>query len=88
MKKYEKGGAVEEPKDEKGNRTKYIESFPENVVTRGAAKVSSMLDKMGFRQDKTFEGKTAKEPIRKANGGMVSVKGQGKVMKKKGCKVY
>jgi hypothetical protein len=88
MKKYAEGGkADKDEKDEKGNRTKYIESFPDNVVTRSAAKVSGMLDKMGFRQDETFKDKTAKKPIKRAKGGMVTARGQGKVMKKRGCKI-
>jgi hypothetical protein len=89
MKKYEKGGAVEEPKkDEKGNRTKYVESFPPSMLQKGAAKASQLLDKLGFRQDEAYEGKSAKEPVKKAKGGMITARGQGKVMKTKSCKMY
>jgi len=75
-------------KDTKSARTKMIEEMPSNPLQRGAAKVSDFLDRMGVRQDDKYEGKTKDDVVKKAKGGMVTARGQGKVMKSKSCKMY
>ena len=61
----------EEKKVEKSARTQIIESMPENVMQRGAAKVSNFLDKFGITESKKYEGKTADDLTKKRAGGYV-----------------
>ena len=61
----------EEKKVEKSARTQIIESMPENVLQRGASKVSNFLDKFGITESKKYEGKTADDLTKKRSGGSV-----------------
>lgn len=67
--------------DEKSTRTKMIEeagvdedmSGIKKIVKKGAAAASSLLDRLGVRQEKEYEGKTKEElQVKKAKGGKVS----------------
>jgi hypothetical protein len=60
-----------EKKVEKSSRTQIIESMPENVFQRGAAKVSNFLDKIGVTEKEKYEGKTADDLTKKRAGGYV-----------------
>ncbi len=60
-----------EKKVEKSSRTQIIESMPENVLQRGAAKVSNFLDKIGVTEKEKYEGKTADDLTKKRAGGYV-----------------
>jgi len=60
-----------EKKVEKSSRTQIIESMPENVLQRGAAKVSNFLDKIGVTEKEKYEGKTADDLTKKRAGGYI-----------------
>ena len=66
--------AKEEEKDTRSSRTKMIEDIPtQNFMTRSAAKVSRVLDKMGFTQEEKYKDKKYGEQ-KKAKGGTVKAK--------------
>lgn len=61
-------------------RTKMLKEAPvdedmgpiKRAVKSGAVKVSELLDRMGMKQEKEYEGKTKEElAVKKAKGGMV-----------------
>jgi hypothetical protein len=61
-----------EKKDD-GGRTKYIDrKMPEGKGKDVLMGTSRFFDKMGLRQDKTYEGKSDEEIVKKRSGGKVS----------------
>ena len=63
---------------EKSTRTKMIEDAPseskaKNIVKKGAAAISSLADKLGFTQEKEYEGKT-KDELKMKNSDLVGKK--------------
>ena len=64
----------EKKKDkEDGGRTKYIDrKMPEGKGKDVLMGTSRLFDKMGLRQDKTYEGKSDEEIVKKRAGGKVS----------------
>jgi len=64
----------EKKKDkEDGGRTKYIDrKMPEGKGKDVLMGTSRFFDKMGLRQDKTYEGKSDEEIVKKRSGGKVS----------------
>jgi len=64
----------EKKKDkEDGGRTKYIDrKMPEGKGKDVLMSTSRFFDKMGLRQDKTYEGKSDEEIVKKRSGGKVS----------------
>jgi uncharacterized protein RhaS with RHS repeats len=65
---------AKEEKDTRSSRTKMIEEIPtQNLMTRGAAKVSRVLDKMGFTQEDKYKDKKYGEQ-KKASGGTIKAK--------------
>jgi hypothetical protein len=77
---------AEEKSKEDGGRTKYIDrKMPEGKGKDILMGVSRFADKIGLRQDKTYEGKSDEELAKKkAKGGAVYSKG-GKVTRADGC---
>ena len=81
--------------DEKSTRTKMIEEAKvdedmgglKNIVKKGAVAASSLLDKLGVRQEKEYEGKSKEElQVKKRSGGKVGYKAGGSVSKRAdGC---
>ena len=66
--------AEKNEKDTRSSRTKMIEDIPtQNFMTRSAAKVSRVLDKMGFTQEEKYKDKKYGEQ-KKAKGGTVKAK--------------
>lgn len=66
--------------DQKSTRTKMIEEASvdedmgglKRMVKKGAAAASSLLDRLGIRQEKEYEGKTKEDlQVKKADGGML-----------------
>ena len=56
-----------------GGRTKYIDrKMPEGKGKDVLMGTSRLFDKMGLRQDKTYEGKSDEEIVKKRAGGKVS----------------
>jgi hypothetical protein len=75
-------------KDTRSSRSKLLDEMPDNIMTKMARKASRIADKLGFTQEDKYGGKTKEEVMKKAKGGMVTARGQGKVMKTKSCKMY
>jgi len=60
-------------KKDDGGRTKYIDrKMPEGKGKDVLMGTSRLFDKMGLRQDKTYEGKSDEEIVKKRSGGKVS----------------
>lgn len=66
--------------DEKSARTKMIEESKvsedlgglKSIVKEGTVAASNLLDKLGFKQEKEYEGKSKEElKVKKAAGGML-----------------
>jgi hypothetical protein len=76
-------------------RTKMIKDAPvsedmgpiKRIVKSGATKASELLDRLGIRQEKEYEGKTKEElQVKKAKGGKIGYKAGGSVSKRAdGC---
>lgn len=64
--------AEKDEKDTRSSRTKMIEEIPtQNIMTRGAAKVSRVLDKMGITQEEKYKDKKPAELMKRAKGGWI-----------------
>jgi hypothetical protein len=63
---------------DESTRTKMLKEAPaegkfKELVKSGAVKISEMLDKVGLKQEKEYEGKTKEElSVKKRAGGKVS----------------
>ena len=66
---------AEDKKKEDGGRTKYIDRrMKEGTAKNVMMGTSRLLDKVGFRQDKTYEGKSDEDTAKKRAGGKVKAK--------------
>ena len=63
--------------DKRSSRTKWLDSLPDNVMTKASRAISRAGDAVGFTQEDKYKGKTRQEvakksaPEKKRAGGVV-----------------
>jgi hypothetical protein len=58
--------------DKRSSRTKWLDSLPDNAMTKASRVVSRAADAVGITQEEQYKDKKYQVPEKKAKGGVVS----------------